>query len=275
MARTKWTRPADRPLRIDSHVHGDPTSYRGRASSYVQRMRREGIDGVLLIAEGEQCVKGVERFGDFIIPVAWAMLDQAQARDLRGAIERHLDRGCLGIKFIRPHYPYGDERYWPLYDIIEQRGAVAVFHTGYLAFEGREARPIQFRHMRAAEIDTIARRFPDLKILMAHFSNPWWEEAWKVSWSKPNVYADLSGGTAIRRSLAMWSETFAPDGELMADSVAKLCFGSDTHFFHPGEHGVQPYIDFYERLLERIQAPPALRQGVWAGHLLKLFGLKR
>jgi predicted TIM-barrel fold metal-dependent hydrolase len=203
------------------------------------------------------------------------MLDELEGRDLRGDIERYMDRGCLGIKFIRPYHPYGDERYWPLYEAIERRGAVAVFHTGYLAFTGREARPIEFKHMRAAEIDTVARRFPDLKILMAHFSNPWWEEAWKVSWSRPNVYADLSGGTAIRRSLAMWSETFAPNGQLLADSVAKLCFGSDTSYFHPGVHGFGPYIEFYERLLERIAAPAALRRGVWAGTLLKLFGLQR
>jgi predicted TIM-barrel fold metal-dependent hydrolase len=275
MGKRQATGATARPRRFDSHAHGDPTGYRGSPSAYVRRMRKEGIDGVLLIADGEQCVKGVRRFGDFIIPVAWAMLDEVEARDLRGEVERHLDRGCKGIKFIRPLHPYADERYWPLYDIVEQRRAVAVFHTGYLAFTGRETRPIQFKHMRAAEIDTIARRFPDLRILMAHFSNPWWEEAWKVSWSRPNVYADLSGGTAIRRSLAMWSETFAPNGELMADSVAKLCFGSDTHYFRPGEHRFQPYIDFYERLLERIQAPPSLRRKVWAGNLQKLFCLER
>jgi len=265
---------ADRPVRIDSHAHGDPTRYRGSAAAYVKRMRREGIDAVLLIAEAEQCLRGVRRFGEFVIPVAWVMLDDLEKRDLRGEIERHLDRGCKGIKFIRPLYPYADERYWPLYDAVSRRGAVAVFHTGYLAFEGLEARPIQFQHMRAAEIDAVARRFCDLKILMAHFSNPWWEEAWKVSWSRKNVYADLSGGTAIRRSLAMWAETFAPNGRLMPDSVEKLCFGTDTRYFRPGPHGFQPYIDFYEALLERIAAPPRLRRKVWAGTLKKLFGLK-
>ena len=275
MGKRRKVGAGERPVRIDSHVHGDPTSYRGSAAAYVKRMRTEGIDAVLLIAEAEQCVKGVRKFGDFIIPVAWAMLDQMDARDLRGDIERYLDLGCKGIKFIRPYYPYSDERYWPLYDAVSRRGAVAVFHTGYLVFEGIEARPIQFKHMRAAEIDTVARRFGDLKILMAHFSNPWWEEAWKVSWSRKNVYADLSGGTAIRRSLGMWSEMFAPNGRLMTDSVRKLCFGTDTRYFHSGGHRFGAYIEFYESLLDRIGAPPGLRRGVWAGTLQKLFGLRR
>ena len=87
---------------------------------------------------------------------------------------------------------YSDERYWPLYEILLQRKAVAVFHTGYLGFSGTEPEipPIEMADMRAAHIDAVARRFPTLKIVMAHFSNPWWEEAWKVSWSNPNVYAD-------------------------------------------------------------------------------------
>jgi hypothetical protein len=37
---------------------------------------------------------------------------------------------------------------------------------------------------------------------------------WKIAWSVPNVYADLCGGTAIYRSLTMWTEMFAPNGRL-------------------------------------------------------------
>jgi predicted TIM-barrel fold metal-dependent hydrolase len=189
------------------------------------------------------------------------------------AIERCLDAGCAGIKFIRPAAPYGDERYWPLYGRLEELGAVAVFHTGYLATHGREERPVWIEHMRAAQIDVIARRFPDLKILMAHYSNPWWEEAWKISWSHPNVYADLSGGTAIRRATRMWAETFAPDGELLESSVRKLCFGSDVRYFQEGAYPFEPYIDFYDRILDRIGASQALRAQVCRGNTRALFGL--
>ena len=191
----------------------------------------------------------------------------------RQEVDRCLDAGCKGIKFIRPAAPYGDERYWPLYARIEERGAVAVYHTGYLGMQGREARPVHMEHMRAAQIDVIARRFPDLKILMAHFSNPWWEEAWKISWSHPNVYADLSGGTAIRRSTGMWADCFAPDGELLESSVRKLCFASDVPYFREGEYPFEPYVAFYERILGRIGAPDALKEQVYRGNARALFGL--
>ena len=93
--------------------------------------------------------------------------------------------------------------------------------------------------------------------------------------SDPNVYADMSGGTAYRRDLTMWQQTFAPNGQLIEAALAKLCFGSDTMFLHNGPHGFAPYIEFYQKLLDRLDAPPPLRKKVWAGNIVKLFRLGR
>jgi predicted TIM-barrel fold metal-dependent hydrolase len=181
----------------------------------------------------------------------------------------------VGVKFIRPAAPYGDERYWPMYARLEELDAPAVFHTGYLGFHEREERPVWMEHMRAAQVEVVARRFPELVILMAHFSNPWWEEAWKVSWSRENVYADLSGGTAIRRSTRMWAEMFAPDGELLESSVRKLCFASDVVYFREGEYPFEPYIAFYERIFERIGLSDELQERVNRGNARSIFGLAK
>jgi predicted TIM-barrel fold metal-dependent hydrolase len=223
-----------------------------------------------LIENGDEVLLARRRFGDFVIPIARVNMHSCT----RGEVERLLDAGCAGIKFIRPRHPYSDERYWPLYDAIEKRRSVAVFHTGYLGFGRREDPPVNMAHMRAAEVDCVCRRFPDMKTIMAHFSNPWWEEAWKVSWTRTNIYADLSGGTAFRRSLTMWADTFAPDGRLMADSLAKLTFASDVDFFHGRAHNFQAYIDFYQQLLDRVSAPAALRRKIWSGTAARLFGIR-
>lgn len=255
--------------RIDAHVHGDPDQWSGEPAAYVDACQTRDIEAVVLIEPLERCMRAVERFGAFIIPVALIEMKSATPDDVQECI----DAGCRGIKFIRPGAPYSDPRFWPLYERVEQLGRTAVFHTGYLGFNGREFEPVRFADMRAAEIDAIARRFPDLRILMAHFSNPWWEEAWKVSLSNPNVYADLSGGTAIRRSLAMWTDLFAPDGQLMEDSIRKLCFASDIHYFPEDEDLFGRHIDFYERLFDRIGLPDPLRELVNRGNAAQLFGL--
>ncbi len=256
-------------MRIDAHVHGSVTDFEGDPDTYVAACRERGIEAVVLIEDLATCLDAVTTFGDFIIPVARIPMNTAMPSD----VDRCLDAGCRGIKFIRPAAPYADPRYWPLYERIETRGAVAVFHTGYLAFRTREDPPVQMEHMRAAQVEAIARRFPDLKILMAHFSNPWWEEAWKVSLSTPNVYADLSGGTAILRATRMWADMFAPDGNLLEASVRKLCFASDVHYFRSSAFAFERYIDFYERIFDAIDLPQALREQVNRGNVCKLFDL--
>ncbi len=266
--------------RIDVHTHSwpfeDATKIKGSAAAYVKKIRAAGIDKVVLMAPADCCLKAVKKYGDFVIPVAMYYMREFGRRDFRGEMERALDGGCKAIKFIAPLAPYSDERYWPLYDMIDHRGAVAMFHTGYLGFDEKqpEIPPIEMTHMRAAHIDAIGRRFPRLKIEMSHFSNPWWEEAWKVAWSRPNVYADLSGGTAINRAISMWAEMFAPHGVLMESALKKVCFASDVNYFHDGDHDFGAHIDFHERLLDRINAPAELRELVWSGNARKLFGLK-
>lgn len=255
-------------MRIDSHAHGDPAQWTEAPELYIDQMRQAGIDRLLLIANLECCREGMKRFGDFVIPVFTVEMDRAGVRE----IEEGIHAGCKGVKFIKPRVPYSDERYWSLYETLEKLGVPAVFHTGYLMmFEKREMHPIHMEHMRAAEICAISRRFTDLKILMAHFSNPWWEEAWKVSTSCPNVYVDLSGGTAFRRAIRMWAEMYAPDGTLLSESISKLCFGTDTHYFHELPHKFGTYITFYDKLFDAIGLDAAMREQVNSGNIRKLF----
>ena len=256
-------------MRIDSHAHGDPDRIQGDPRAYVDSCRKRGVEAIVLIEDRERCLRAVEKFGDFVIPVARIEMNTAKAQEVEDCIRS----GCKGIKFIRPAAPYADARYWPLYAKLEELGKPAIFHTGYLMAEGREDPPVWMEHMRAAQIEAISRRFPDLKILMAHFSNPGWEEGWKVSWSKENVYADLSGGTAINRSMRMWAEMFAPDGKLLESSIGKLCFGSDVGYFAKGEFPFAPYIDFYEKLFDRVDLSEELRERVNRGNLRSIFEL--
>jgi predicted TIM-barrel fold metal-dependent hydrolase len=69
-------------------------------------------------------------------------------------------------------------------------------------------------------LDDVCVDFPDMKIVLAHPSFPWQEEALAVATHKPNVYIDLSG----------WSPKYFPPilvryaNTLLKDRVL---FGSD------------------------------------------------
>jgi predicted TIM-barrel fold metal-dependent hydrolase len=196
-------------------------------------------------------------------------------------IDRLFQSGAVGIKFISPEKSYGHESYFPLYDAILERCGLAVFHTGFLAPEIFEPGGLHGRStytditdMRPAALDRIARAFPDLKIIMAHFGNPWWEEAWKMISSHKNIYADFSGGTCYRRSMDMWAQIFEPDGKLDTAAVGKLCFGTDSGYFtSEGNRESVKMMDFHVRFMERLKVPEELRQKVWRDNILELTGL--
>jgi len=258
-------------MRIDAHVHGDLSELAISPAEYAAACRTRAIERVVLIADPEPTLAAYEALPDFVVPVPWVDIDAVTPKE----IHEHIDAGALGIKFIDPQFSYGDTRYDPLYRTIAERGKVAMFHTGYLGLGVfQQSRPTDITLMRPAAVDSLARRHRDLKILMAHFGNPWWEEAWKITWSNPKVYAELSGGTAYRRSLSMWREIFAPDGRLDEETFSKLLFASDVRVFvEPGTEGFEAYFDFYDRLFDGVGASEQLRERVNRGNAIELFGL--
>ena len=263
-------------MRIDAHTHGDFARLTVPPADYVADCRRRGIERIVFITDPEPCRKAYEAVPDFVIPVPWVDIDTVTIKEINDCF----DWGATGIKFIDPQFSYGDVRYDPLYRAIEERGKVCMFHTGYLASEleaygiPRKPRPTDIALMRPSAVDSMARRHPRLKILMAHFGNPWWEEAWKITWSNPLVYAELSGGTAFRRSLRMWEDIFAPNGNLDTETMSRVVFASDVSFFsHPGQEGFEPYFEFYDKLFDTIGAPPELREKVNRETAMELFGV--
>jgi predicted TIM-barrel fold metal-dependent hydrolase len=235
-----------------------------------------GIEKIVILDPPEVTFELIKLFGDYVIPVPMVLIDDSTPEE----INRLFDRGAVGIKFISPDKPYGHDSYFPIYDVIRARGGVAVFHTGYLANEVFEPGGLygkknytDITNMRPAALDRIARAFPDLKILMAHFGNPWWEEAWKICSSHKNIYGDLSGGTSYRRSMDMWAEIFCPDGKLDTAGLGKLCFGTDCSYFLHTERSreqIRNMIDFHIRFMDRMNVPEELRQKIYRENILML-----
>jgi hypothetical protein len=259
-------------MRIDAHTHGDFSRLTMPPQDYVAQCRERGVERIVFIADPDPCRQAYEALPDFVIPVPWVDIDAVTPPEIDACI----DWGARGIKFIDPQFSYGDMRYDPLYRAIAERGKVCMFHTGYLGRGVWErSRPVDIALMRPSAVDSMARRHPDLRILMAHFGNPWWEEAWKITWSNPNVYAELSGGTAFRRSLRMWEDVFCPNGNLDTETLERVVYASDVSFFsRPGHEGFEPYFVFHDQLYDQIGAPAELREKIDRGTAIQLFGLE-
>ena len=160
---------------------------------------------------------------DIMIP--FASIDPAKGR--AGAREaRRLVRefGVRGFKFHPTQQGFfpNDRMAYPLYEAIEEEGAISLFHTGQTGVGAgmRGGMGMRLKYSNPIHLDDVAVDFPDLKIILAHPSFPWQEEALSVALHKDNVFIDLSG----------WSPKYFPPILVQyANSLlkTKMLFGSD------------------------------------------------
>src|SRR5712675_2607915 len=149
------------------------------------------------------------------------------AREARKLIEEY---GVKGFKFhptVQGFFP-NDRMAYPLYEVINDAGAIALFHTGQTGVGSGMpgGMGMRLKYSNPMYMDDVAADFPDLKIILAHPSFPWQEEALSVATHKPNVYIDLSG----------WSPKYFPPilvryiNSILQD---KMLFGSDWPVITP------------------------------------------
>lgn len=260
---------------IDAHTHIYHDFTDETARRYIARARQLGIERAVAAALGktifpatnEWYATQIDKYSDFFVGLANVHPDETSVAELE-ALARP---PWVGFKVLFARKPYGSPDYFPLWARISELGRPVLFHTGWLALSPR-TRKVNMNNLRPMEVDFIARNFPDLKIILAHFGNPWWEEAACVLMHHPRVYADLSGG-ALRRSMALWKETFAPNGKADLHLLSKILWASD-HGYLGADFDSFSCVAFYHELLDACQAPAEIRERVFRQNAIDLFGLK-
>ncbi len=165
---------------------------------------------------------------DVLIPFASVDPHKANAVDEAKRLIR--DYGVRGFKLhpnLQAFFP-NDESVYPLYDAIQEAGLPVLFHTGHSGIGAglRGGGGIRLKYSNPIYIDDVAVDFPDLKIVLAHPSFPWQDEAISIALHKQQVYIDLSG----------WSPKYFPPqlvqyaNTLLRDRVL---FGSDYPMITP------------------------------------------
>ncbi|MET7535486.1 amidohydrolase family protein [Streptomyces sp. NPDC005507] len=166
---------------------------------------------------------------DVLIP--FASIDpfrgRAGIRQARRLVEEH---GVRGFKFhpsIQGFFA-NDRMAYGLYEVIEETGAVALFHTGQTGIGAGVpgGGGIRLKYSNPMHVDDVAADFPHLKIILAHPSFPWQDEALAVATHKPGVHIDLSGWSPkyFPQQLVQYANTLLKD---------KVLFGSDYPVLTP------------------------------------------
>jgi predicted TIM-barrel fold metal-dependent hydrolase len=177
----------------------------------------------------EEVAEAAAANADVLIP--FASIDpfrgRAGVKQARRLVEEY---GVKGFKFhpsVQGFFP-NDRFAYELYAIIEELGAIALFHTGQTGIGAGVpgGGGIRLKYSNPLHVDDVAADFPHLQIILAHPSFPWQDEALAVATHKPGVHIDLSG----------WSpKYFPPQLVQYANTLLKdkVLFGSDFPLLTP------------------------------------------
>lgn len=181
----------------------------------------------------------------------------AEAKDLVG-------NGLVkGFKFhpnLQQFHP-NDHSVYPLYEVLAEAGSIALFHTGHsgigTGLPGGGG--IRLKYSNPMHIDDVAVDFPGLKIVLAHPSFPWQDEALSVAMHKNQVFIDLSG----------WSPKYFPPqlvryaGTMLRNQVL---FGTDYPLIDP---------DRWLSDFDALEIPDEVRSLILRDNAIRLLGLAR
>jgi predicted TIM-barrel fold metal-dependent hydrolase len=177
----------------------------------------------------EEIAEACGRHPDVLIPFAsvdpWK--GRAGAREVRRLIERYDVRGFKFHPSLQAFSP-NDVMAYPQYEVMEEFGVPALFHSGQTGIGAGlpGGGGIRLKYSNPLLVDDVAVDFPELRIILAHPSFPWQDEALAVATHKPHVHIDLSG----------WSpKYFPPQLVKYANSLLqdKVLFGSDYPLISP------------------------------------------
>lgn len=222
---------------IDIHVHArtkkgsipPPRSF----EEFIEMYRTLGLCAVVFDVDNES-VSGEPFSNDAVAAevakapdmlIGFCSVDPWKGKAAVQEIERCVSElGMRGVKFqpiTQAFFPH-DQRFYPLYERCEELGLVVIMHTGTTAIG--QGRPgglgYKLKYGRPMYLDDVAADFPGLKIVAAHPSWPWQEEALAIARHKRNVHIDLSG----------WAPKYFPESLVQQANTllkSKVLFGTD------------------------------------------------
>ena len=243
-------------IAIDTHVHLEPED----AGAASDRAAREyfGDSGAARDWNGLAEYYRARKIGCVVFPVAEKLTGKPQVPNERVAefAARHADimiafasidptRGPAaveeakrlvasgGIRGLKLHPPLqqffpNDRIAYPLYEVFAEAGLPVLFHTGHSGIGSGMpgGGGVRLKYGDPMHIDDVAVDFPELKIILAHPSFPWQDEAISICLHKPTVYIDLSG----------WSPKYFPPILIQYANTLlkhKMLFGSDYPLITP------------------------------------------
>ena len=184
-----------------------PKMWGGDADVYIKAMDEAGIDKSMVmtvdfgmnedvgeatwsVEEMNQWVATeVDKYPDRLF--ALCAVDPRRGEKAVKLVEKAvLEWGMKGVKFhpTSGFYP-DDPAFYPLYGKCVELDVPLCSHTSATI-----GAPFMSKYANPMYLDTVAAKFPELKVLMIHFGSiAWRDKCMEILATRPNMYAELSG----------------------------------------------------------------------------------
>lgn len=258
---------------IDSHTHLSTFTNEGLSFSQVRErlladMARDGVECSCVLPDSESgsAVADLDTTLELTAasPKLFALgtvLVESICADAVEKIEKLAEtRRIVGVKLypgFEEFYP-DEESCYPLYEVCRNYRMPVLFHSGETLQERwRE----EFNH--PWEVARLAEQFPDLNIIIAHFSQPHLEACQEILFKVPNVHADISG-LAHPTTIRFCGKDFIKQvlEETVVKAPEKVLFGTDWPICDVRDH---------IKLVESLNITDEARDLVFSGNANRLF----
>lgn len=252
---------------INAHTHYHP----GELEQTAERWQQAGLRKTCMCAwcdpNNAEVIACHKRFPDLVVPFGYINLYKPDPED----VDRRRDEGFTGLKFITTPVPYSHKALTPIFERAAKYNLPAVFHTGWVSADT----PERSLNMHPAELEPIARAFPNFQIVAAHLGNWWAEDAVGIMQHHANIYFDLSGGFIRKLAPSKLRSLFLrqPDKNLRTlDEVVdhtlfkKIVFATDNP-------PLEELLEFYVNLMNWLEVPIDIQDMVYYGNMARILKL--
>ncbi|MDZ7337091.1 MAG: amidohydrolase family protein [candidate division KSB1 bacterium] len=256
---------------IDAHLHlpviSDTRTYEQAKALLIEDLKKDQVDYAILIPDNlpnsgigdvPTCLELVKDAPELFLMGTMDIQTQGQAWLVE--LERLLaERRIVGMKIFPGHDPVypTDRRVFPLYELCQAYAIPMVIHTG--------GHPEVAQYNDPKYIVQVAERYPNLKIVIAHFFWPEVEYCYRVTRDYPTIHYDTSG-LADEEVLAATGKARieALLLKVLEDGAKKLVFGTDYAMCNRAAH---------LEMVKQLPVAPEIREGILWRNAVELFRL--
>lgn len=235
---------------------------------YVERLQRCGVSKALVVS----VVPGSQWTRDFVTAAGGHVhaLCYIDPRDPRAPVllEEEMAAGFRGVKLLPVNrcYRLSDPACRPFFEKAAELKANLIVHYGVSVDPGAD-----LRYADPLDLSPVARDFPELTFVIAHFGAGWFEEVLKLAYARENVCVD-SSGTNNWRDFMPYELTLEDifRRSIGALGARRILFGTDSNTTAP----YREWIKYQQvRTLEEIGLSDEERDLVLRANAARIFRL--